>query len=344
MAKHMLYQIVELQEGIAKDVGKYNHLLVSGGSDYRAYQVLRKREEFNLSFENVLLFDFEERHNLSDESEKAYNEYQTLGQTVRTVSCSIAGPSLCLKSIEKLGVTFSPLEAVAIDISCFTQPYFFSVLKYLKEQHKLREVTVFYTEPMSYIFSKGLLYRSYHSSYGPLTLKEIPGYPGSRTRTSRNVLVLLLGFDGELSTYIADELAPEEIIIVNGFPGYYPKFKDISLINNERLLGRTNPKYSTANNPFETFNLLDTLRSQNPDAFLTVAPIGPKPMALGACLFAIAYSSVRVVYPVPEHYANKTTDQCWKSWKYHIPFVISHPRLTFQTQGPMSYLDGLSIL
>lgn len=171
------------------------------------------------------------------------------------------------------------------------------------------------------MFSKGLL-RSYHSSYGALTVHEMPGYPGIDTRCTQKVLVVLLGFDGELSSFITDEVAPDETIIVNGFPGYSPKFKDISLINNERLLANSSElHYARADNPFETFNVLAKIRKKYENKFLNIAPLGTKPMALGACIYAIFDPSVRVVYPLPEGYANVTTEQCWHSWVYMVPLI-----------------------
>jgi hypothetical protein len=110
-----------------------------------------------------------------------------------------------VKALGDYDPNFRSATEVAIDISCFTKPYFFCLLKYLKEQTTINNVTVFYTEPMSYVFSKGL-YQSYHSTSGPLSVMEIPGFPGNDTRTTKKVLVVLLGFDGELSFFITDEL------------------------------------------------------------------------------------------------------------------------------------------
>ena len=148
---------------------------------------------------------------------------------------------------------------------------------------------------------------------------EIPGFPGNDTRTTKKILVVLLGFDGELALFVSEEVAPDEIVIVNGFPGYAPKFKDISLINNEKLLSSRLINYARANNPFETFNLLERLYNQETAAFFNIAPIGTKPMALGACLFALTHPAVRIVYPLPEKYTNETTKECWNSWSYEIP-------------------------
>jgi hypothetical protein len=317
-----LYEMKSLPTRQEREVAEYTYFLTACGSDFRAYQVLRRAKDFGISLQKVLAFDFQQRHEgLDSEGMKAYSSYHSLNLDIKQVTCSIIDPPACVKSLSDLGFSVGNTHKVAIDISCFTKPYFFCILKYLKEQIGIPSVTVYYTEPLSYVFPKGL-YHSYHSTFGPLSVMEIPGFPGNDTRTSKKVLVVLLGFDGELSFSISDEVAPEEIILVNGFPAYAPKFKDISLINNERLLSPLAPgsiRYARANNPFETYNLLEELYSRDQSVFFNVAPIGTKPMALGACLFALAHPSVRVVYPLPEKYAHETTKECWNSWSYEMP-------------------------
>lgn len=314
-----------IENGVTDLEKEYDYLIMAGGSDYRAYELLRKCLKYNVTSRKILFFDFEERKtDLAREDIKAYNEYKNLGFQTEPLKCYITDPSSCLKSLSESGIHFAKNDKIAIDISCFTKPYFFSILMYLKEQAKLSSITVFYTEPMSYIFSKGS-YQSYHSTSGTLEVIEIPGYPGSDIGTTKKVLIILLGFDSELSSLICDEVSPDEIIIVNGFPAYSPKFKDISIINNERLLSNFGSpmsiKYAKANNPFETFNLLEDLKRSQPNSFFNIAPLGTKPMALGACLLAISYQSIRVVYPLPEKYTKKTTQKCYHSWAYTIPLT-----------------------
>jgi len=304
---------------------EYDYVLAACGSDYRAYQILRRSKDFGISFRNVLVFDFEERRDCADPMVlKAYQSYEELALDVKRITCSISDPSTCVKELENFEPNLHDASALALDISCFTKPYFFCILKYLKEQTKINHVTALYTEPMSYVFSRGLFY-SYHSTSGPLSIMEIPGFPGNDTRTTTKTLVVLLGFDGELTSFITEEMAPNDTIVVNGFPSYAPKFKDISLINNEKLLSlitRESILYARANNPFETFNLLEYIFKREPSAFMNIAPIGTKPMALGACLFALVHPSVRIVYPLPAKYTNITTQDCWNSWSYEIPLRI----------------------
>ena len=71
---------------------------------------------------------------------------------------------------------------------------------------------------------------------------EVPGFPGLTTGRKNNILVFTLGFDGDLSVFISEEVTPNSVVIVNGFPAYSPKFKDISLMNNERLLNSEGAK------------------------------------------------------------------------------------------------------
>ncbi|MBA7537795.1 hypothetical protein ES705_30065 [subsurface metagenome] len=304
----------------------YDCFLVAGGSDFRAYEILRKANKRKIKIENVLFFDFDERKkNIDIECEKAYYKYRSLKLRIKEIPCSIKDPSTCIKSLGNHKIDLSIYKNIAIDISCFTKPYFFLILKHLQTIHKLSSITAFYTEPKSYVFPKGL-YISYQSSLGPLRVLEIPGYTGSDLRGQKRLLVILLGFDGDLSREINEDVAPVETIVVNGFPGYAPKFKDISLICNEKLIYEQgiDISYSRANNPFETYNLLENLKKKYRDFFINIAPLGTKPMALGACMFAIHHPEARVVYPMPENYMKVTTDRCWNSWAYNIPLIISN--------------------
>ena len=77
--------------------------------------------------------------------------------------------------------------------------------------------------------------------------------------------------------------------------------------------------FSTANNPFETFAALEEIAYNFPDSFINIAPLGTKPMALGACIFGLFHPDSRIIYPLPFEYKEKTTSDCWSSWYYKIP-------------------------
>lgn len=320
--KKLIYEM-ELVSADKIKTDSFDIFLLAGGSDYRAYEILRKLESGNVSIDKVLLFNFEDRVQGINEQDP-YFDYKTLGfKYIVSVSCSIKDPSSCLDQLIPLKKEIIPGKNIAIDISCFTKPYFFYLIKFFKEQCKIGSIIVYYTEPKSYLFPHGI-FSSYHSSTGPLTILEIPGFPGYEERGENRMLVILLGFDGDLSKEINEDISPSETMVVNGFPSYSPKFKDISLVLNEKLTSNKSVaiKYSQANNPFEVFNLLEDIKNKNKKWFINIAPLGTKPMALGACLFALNYPEVRVVYPLPETYEKVTTDKCWNSWRYIIPLNL----------------------
>lgn len=304
----------------------FDYLLLACGVDNRAYEILNKLDSLKISVDNVILFDFLERKEDIGKDNKyadAYFAYRKFKFNIIEIPSSLQDPSSCVSKLYKK-LSHSESNRIGIDISCFTKPFFFLLMKILKTEYGTKSVIVFYTEPKSYLFPKGL-YNTYRSSSGPLRIIELPGYTGLSKRSSIRLLVILLGFDGDLSREINEDVAPEKTVIVNGFPGYDPKFKDISLISNEKLIAnvKDKPRYSRANNPFETYNLLESLKKDNDNTFMNIAPLGTKPMALGACLFAIHNPDVRIIYPMPQSYENITTDNCWNSWQYHIPLELS---------------------
>lgn len=297
--------------------------LLAAGSDYRAYQLLRIMKSGDVSINRILLFDFCERTEGIDTSDPYYG-FESIGiRNISPIQCSIKDPKSCLDDLMGLKSECSNGKRIAMDISCFSKPYFFYLIKLLKERFKIDSLLVFYTEPNSYLFPRGV-FSSYRSSTGPLTIVEIPGFSGHEGRGKKRLLVILLGFDGDLSREINEDISPSEAMVVNGFPSYCPKFKDISLVANEKLTSDRDVKieFSKANNPFETFNLLEIIKEQNENTFINIAPLGTKPMALGTCLFALNYPDVRVIYPLPETYERVTTKRCWNSWCYDIPLNL----------------------
>lgn len=60
-------------------------------------------------------------------------------------------------------------------------------------------------------------------------------------------------------------------------------------------------RYAQANNPFSAYNTLVEIKDSNTDKLLDICVLGSKPMALGACLFALRNPQiVKVSYPFPK--------------------------------------------
>jgi len=300
-------------------LNKLDYIILASGSDSRAYEVLSKCK--SISKKQVIFFHFNERLCGLYDDDPLFN-YKTYSfKYIQEIFCEIKNPSSCLEEITLN--KFNKSERIGIDISCMTKPYFYFIIKLLKERFGVENLSVFYTEPKSYLFPKGL-FNAFHTSSGPLSILEIPGYSGLENRGAKRKLIILLGFDGDLSKEITLDVSPHETIIINGFPSYTPKFKDISLISNEKLVSDHNNRveYSRANNPFEIYNLLQFIKgNEKEDSFMNIAPLGTKPMALGACLFALHNPDVRIVYPLPDKYENKYSDMSWNTWIYDLPLI-----------------------
>lgn len=309
--------------GLINDVvpptDEFDYFILSSGSDSRAYEVLSKCKA--VSANKVILIHFNERLAGLAIGDPLYNFNNYSFKEFQEVFCEIKNPSSCLEEIEKNSITNA--SKIAIDISCLTKPYFYFIIKLLNKRFNVDRLSVFYTEPKSYLFPKGL-FSTFHTNSGPLTPWEMPGFSGFEARGSKRKLVILLGFDGDLSKEIKEDVSPNDTVVVNGFPSYTPKFKDISLIANEKLVSdhNINVKYARANNPFDVYNLLQTIKNhEKTTSFINIAPLGTKPMALGACLFALHNPEVRIIYPLPEFYENKYSDMCWNSWIYDLPLT-----------------------
>ena len=220
---------------------------------------------------------------------------------------------------------------IGIDISCLPIPQIFLLLKWLyrMERHK---IIIYYTEPERYIMNNGL-FESYFSTSGPVTVREISGFSGITVKKDQNerVLLCILGFDNDLLPTVIQEAGPQSIVAINGFPSFYPKFKDISLINNEKILSGsefasklekssnlTNFVYVEADNPFDAFNVLEELKNKYDNNCIDVVPLGSKPMALGVCLFAIENKDIRVIFPFPDEYAEATGQKSSKTLEYIV--------------------------
>ena len=193
---------------------------------------------------------------------------------------------------------------------------------------------IYYTQPGQYILSDGL-FASYFSMKGPVSVDEIYGFAGIAANDSdgKRLLACMLGFDNDLLPIVIQEAGPNKVIAINGFPSYYPKFKDISLANNQRVLSGTgyvgllektkklsDYVYVEAINPFEAYNAIDDIVKEFKDYCIDVVPLGTKPMALGVCLYAIDDTNVRVIFPNPETYVSNISQESKKTVEYVIEF------------------------
>jgi hypothetical protein len=226
---------------------------------------------------------------------------------------------VCLKNIHAY---VNGKNVIGIDISCMPTPVFTQILRFLYKKHRDKKIVVYYTEPMHYNLDNLFDFNAYN---GEIDIKAIPGFEGktAQVNETQRMVFYLMGFEmNYLNKLIPQETNPEGIVPINGFPSYFPKYKDISLINNNVNYYERDIEiiFAEANNPFETFNQLNLLRNKSMDYCIDIIPAGTKPMALGACLFALksGKDDIRILFPFPSEYKNKQTTGKGAVWEYII--------------------------
>jgi hypothetical protein len=217
-----------------------------------------------------------------------------------------------------------PGMRIVMDFSVMIKPYSFVLLKYLFDVVRVDRICLLYTEPESYHKKRKKTTReSDEFTSGTLRVCEIPGYSGIKNLSKRTALVILLGFEGGRAIQVNEAVDPDITIPVNGFPAYRPEFKDMSLVRNEELLREDeifkNLRYAPASDPFSTKRALNDIYGEKSSRFnLSIAPLGSKPMAIGACLFALEKPECSLVYPYPEKYSPKSGSGCGRTWIYSV--------------------------
>jgi hypothetical protein len=224
-------------------------------------------------------------------------------------------------------------ERVGIDVTGFKNQFFFPIFKIFAKRNQNKKIDVFYTEPATYKFPKtqaskdyfpnmkddSKVFFNYSKAEAGIEIKSIPGFEGEKAKST--VLVILLGFDGKVATRIKEEYNVEKVLLINGFPSYLPKFRDISLLNNKELVNGCNKEeiFNTyADNPFEVYNVLYRIQQKYSNHKLLIAPLGAKPLALGVCKFALDYPRTAVLYIESTRYVEKSTEDYGETWEYKL--------------------------
>lgn len=311
---------MEAVDARRRSLGDVDCLIVAVGSDDRGLDVLRSYAASGVRVSCAVLLESEERIRALEDGEREAlrDRFDEVAPSAVRIRGAFGDPSSFIGGLTESGVIGARAGRIGVDMTLFTRPLLFWLLKYLGLTLGGPAISVYYTEPESYRYAAGT-FDTYQATMGPLEVREVPGFPGRPHSSDAGNLTVLLGFDGQLAAAISDDVAPRETIVVNGFPGYFQKYKDVSLVNNERLVsGAGKLLYAPADNPFETYNLLEDIRREVPDALMTLAPLGTKPMALGGCLFAIDNDDVRVVYARPREYVSRTSWSSWQTWRYDV--------------------------
>lgn len=179
---------------------------------------------------------------------------------------------------------------------------------------KSRALRVVYVEPSKYrSHSSPATLGSFDLSVRFEGVRPIPGFARLSRRGDglRRVYVPLLGFEGSRPRLVHAELDPSSIVPVIGLPGFRMEFPAVAVACNHAYLSEVAayPKirFARGSCPFDLFRTLDTVAKDESAEHLQIAPLGTKPHALGAILFALHRRDItEIVYDNPVRRPNRT--------------------------------------
>lgn len=178
-----------------------------------------------------------------------------------------------------------------------------------------KDIRIIYAEPDSYQIVKfsteGIFHDLSESIQG---IDPLPGFANILPYDSDStMLVALLGFEGGRFKYILDNIEVNKTIIhpVIGVPGFRPEYPFVAYWGNRSALDNSdiwaNIRYANANSIPDIYNLLKKFLKESVSGRIKVAPIGTKPHAIGAILFALKYPlEVELIYDNPIRKKKKT--------------------------------------
>lgn len=322
MEEFSFYHMDYFGDFFQEDENKHFDIFISSVSlEERSSRGLDLLYEFGINSDKNIIFYFDELFNsISKNDQDKIHERFRMGQKNTEIFRSpILDPSEGIKLFYKYcfdkKINLNGLS-ILVDITTFVKPYFFLLLKYLKEFNNCKNIHILYTEPRSYYKKEAAFTKGFGN------IGDIPGFGGISYIQKQMLLIMLLGFEGKRAYEVQKSIQPDKIVPVIGFPAFMPEYKDYSIIQNEETLRDSKSynriRYAPANNPFETANLISEICKESIENNICIAPLATKPMALGACLFALKHPEVKVVYPFPLTYTLKPSEGYEKTWIYSV--------------------------
>jgi len=205
-------------------------------------------------------------------------------------------------------------ERICIDMSTFTKPFFFLIMKMVVEIFKKKRFFVINTIPSQYTPAP--------LSFNVWGAEIMPAYNGIWNPQNRNALIAVLGFEGNKLASILSKWSFTEISPIIGFPAFYPGLQDRTLSANIPALRNldvlADMKYAPALDPFESYSVMKAIMDAYAGGYnIALAPLGPKPMALASALLAIE-NRLRVVYTFPQDYSAAYSQEIGESYLYEV--------------------------
>ena len=189
---------------------------------------------------------------------------------------------------------------ITIDISTAIKWHLLVFLKYLNSIKLLKFVRFIYTEPEDYYTNilKPM-------SFGLKEIFPIPTFSGNFDFDNENLLVVILGFEGNRAYSLYENMDTAETILLIADPPYYEKWKGRAEKMNQKiinLVGKDKIKKIDSRDPFKVAQQLKIILSdekyKNYNHF--ISPLGTKLQLLGLFLYLETKPKMtNLIYCVP---------------------------------------------
>lgn len=257
------------------------------------------------------------RIELQEENKKILNDL--FSENAEFHSVKIEDPlSDIIRAVEKffneVQNQINEAKKICIDISTFTKPFFFLLIKMIVQNFNRKHFFVVNTIPSQYTPSS--------LSFNIWGAEIMPVFNGIWNPQNRNVLITVLGFEGHKLSSILEKWTFSEVIPIVSFPAFYPGLQDRAISANAEVLKRVNAlqnlKYSPSLDPFESYGIIKSIFDYYYENYnVAIAPLGPKPMVLASLLLSIEHD-LRVVYSFPQEYNPSYSQEIGASFLYEV--------------------------
>ncbi len=217
-----------------------------------------------------------------------------------------------LFEVEQIDSLLSSLDGmVAIDLTSLENRIWAPIVRGLTRRKA--PFVALYAEPDDYRKTDDLPGHVYDLS-GARGIDPLPGFARiARRINDEGHFAPLLGFEGARLTHILDqeEVETAHSFPIVGSPGFRIEYPSTAYIANESVLplGHMDQRVelAQASCPFDAFRALQRIKQRVGNHHLRIAPIGTKPHALGAVLFAIEYpQGTEIIYDHPRRSNGRT--------------------------------------
>lgn len=258
------------------------------------------------------------------EEERAHAIAEALEHPGRTRLCRLESVDDAILRVAELDLQFNMFEedelasltgrlsgTVAVDLTSLEHRVWAPLIRAMIQAEV--DVVALYAEPDDYRRSSDLPGTVYDLSTSR-GIEPLPGFARIGRRSDEDgYFAPLLGFEGARLKHIFDQ---EEVEVrltspIIGVPGFRIEYPTYTYLGNQDVLeiDRMDQRveFAKASCPFEAYEAIERIHAKTGGKHLRVAPIGTKPHALGAVLYAIRHpQTVELIYDHPVRSRGRT--------------------------------------